>query len=620
VARLPINDADEAAGVVNKIINYSSDTSTMSDWRNILCFIADDGDDPPFENLHIGQTENLTKSVSVNHPAFVIQKIYLDAYPYTTSSVGQQAPDVSTAINNRVDKGALIVNYVGHGGELQITHQAVVNSNSVNDWKNFSNLPLFITATCDFGRWDDVDIISPGQKFAARTSAGEDILLNPQGGGIALFTAARVASSYGNRDLNVAIFDTIFSKDKNENYYRLGDVLRLAKNFLGYDWNKLNFVLLGDPATMLAFPKENTVITDSINSKAIASLSDTLLDTIKALSTVRLSGHIENENGVLQNNFNGVIYPTIFDKEETRTTLGNDFDYTYTFTTAENVIYKGIASVTNGRFSIQFQVPKDIKYYYKNGKIVYYATNYEKDFSGYTKKFLVGGINSKAAIDSSGPLVKLYMNDTNFVSGGITDSNPQLLVKLNDSNGINMTGVGIGHDISAVLDSDFLHLISLNDYFHYEIDDYTKGSAMYPFFSLTPGEHTIKVIAWDIYNNSASSDITFKVLGNNNLVLNRVMNYPNPFSNFTNFIFEYNWSEEALNVEVRLFSFTGQLINVLKVENISGGYRTPPLQWDGTDSRGIKVGAGIYLYRIQVSSKSGQYAEASGKLIIVHSK
>jgi len=620
IGRLPIKNADEATAVVKKIINYAS-PSTMGDWRSILCFIADDGDLGWAENLHIGQADPLANSIGSKYPSRVIQKIYLDAYNFITTSLGQTVPDASTAINNRVNKGALIVNYTGHGGETLLSHHGVVTKASVMNWTNFTKLPLFITATCEFSRFDDVNIIVPGKQFSDNTTAGEHVLLNPNGGGIALLTAARLADANANIDLNTAILDTIFTKDKNGNYLRIGDVLRIAKNLMFGDQNKLIFAMLGDPATLLAYPKGNGIITDSVNGIPIAALNDTLLDdTLKALSFVRVTGHIEDDNGRLLNGFNGYIYPTVFDKEETRTTLGNGTNVPYQYTANDNIIYKGFCSVSKGKFNFQFQVPKDIRYNFNNGKIVYYADDSLTDMAGYTKKLIVGGLNSTASIDTVGPDIALYMNNTNFRSGGITDPNPQLLVKLHDKTGINMTGVGIGHDLTAIIDSDFSNLVNLNEFYQYELNDYTSGSALYPLYNLAPGEHAIKVVAWDVYNNSSQKDITFRVVISNNLVINNVINYPNPFSNFTNFVFDHNLSDEPIDITVKIFTFSGQLVTILNYHDLSMGNRTIPLQWNGTNSNGSRVMPGIYLYKVQATTRSGKFAEGYGKMVFVLSK
>jgi hypothetical protein len=620
IGRLPIKNGDEATAVVKKIINYAS-TSTMADWRNILCFIADDGDIPVYPNLHIGQADPLADAISEKYPSRVIQKIYLDAYNFITTSVGQTAPDVNAAINNRVNKGALIVNYTGHGGETLLSHHAVVTTASVLSWKNFDKLPLFITATCEFGRFDDLNIIIPSKQFATNTTAGEQVLLNPNGGGIGLFTAARLANAPDNIELNTYIFDTIFTKDRNGNYLRLGDVLRIAKNMEQGNPNRLIFAMLGDPSTLLAFPKGNGIKTDSINGIPVNTLNDTLLaDTLHALSFARISGHIEDDNGNLQNGFKGYIYPTIYDKAEIRTTLGNSGNVPYKYSASENILYKGFSSVSEGRFSFQFQVPKDIKYNFNNGKIVYYANDSISDMAGYTNKFIVGGIDSKANIDTVGPEIDLYMNNSNFIPGGITDPNPQLLVKLHDQNGVNMTGVGIGHDLTAIIDSDYSHLVNLDEFYQTELNDYTSGSALYPLYNLVPGEHVIKVIAWDVYNNSSEKEITFRVIQSNNLVISHVINYPNPFTNFTNFVFEHNWSDEAINIEIKIFSFSGQIVTILNYRDLSMGYRTIPLQWNGTNSSGSRVKPGIYLYKILVTTKSGKHAESYGKMVFALSK
>ncbi len=608
VGRLPIKNADEAEAVVNKIINYSK-PSAMGDWRNILCFIGCDGDN----NLHVGQADYLANNVGSNDSGFIIQKIYIDAYPYITTSVGQTCPDVNNAVNNRINDGVLIVNYTGHGNEEKLTHLGLLNVESITTWKNFNKLPLFITATCEYSRFDDLNVITPGEQFEERTSAGEDVLLNPYGGGVALYSTSRQVDAYGNFELNQAIYDSLFKKDNYGNYLRLGDVMRLAKNSLGSSLNKLNFTLLGDPATILNYPKGRGIVTDSISDLAINSKTDTL----KALGLARVTGHIEDKNGAFKN---GTLYTTVFDKEEQLTTIGNGDNTPFSYSARNSVIFKGVSNIINGKFALEFPIPKDINYRLGKGKLVYYADDSISDIAGFSNNLIVGSIENNLNNDTIGPKISLFMNDTNFVSGGITNNNPILLARFYDENGINMTGAGVGHDITAVLDDDVSNLVLLNDYYQSEINDFTRGSALYPFYNLNSGEHNIKVVAWDIYNNSSEATITFNVIDNNNLVIENVINFPNPFSSYTYFQFEHNSPDEALDVEIRIFSMSGQLIYILNAKNILSGFRTMPLQWNGTDSNGRQVNQGIYIYRISISTKTGKHAENYGKLVIIRSK
>jgi hypothetical protein len=389
----------------------------------------------------------------------------------------------------------------------------------------------------------------------------------------------------------------------------------LAKNLLVGDANRLNFTLLGDPSMLPAFPKNYGIVTDSINGKPLIAVND----TFRALSLVKISGHLADENGNLVKTFNGTINPTIFDKETQHTTLGSNGSNTYTYMSRDNIIFKGASNVSVGRFKFEFPIPKDIQYNIGPGKIVYYASDSVTDYAGYSYNFTVGGLSTNSKIDTSSPLINLYINDTNFINGQITGPNPNLLVKLYDEIGINVTGSGIGHDLTAILDSDYTNMYSLNDYYKSNLNDYKHGSALYPFSNLMPGEHYIKVIAWNVENNSSEAEINFNVVGNTNLVICNVSNYPNPFSYNTNFVFENNWAGEPLNIEIRIYTTTGRLINILKANGTLTGFREP-LQWNGTDSQGRLVGQGIYLYKVLIKGTNSNTAEGYGKMVVVRSK
>jgi hypothetical protein len=622
VGRLPVKNSLEAEEVVDKILNYEN-PSSMGDWRNYVCFIGDDEDN----NVHVSQSDSLARMVGRLCPNFIVQKIFFDSYPEITTTVGNRYPDVNTAINNRINQGALLVNYTGHGNENQLAHEVVINKPSIMSWTNKNKLPLFITATCEFSRFDDVNILLPGEKYEDRTSGGEEILLNPQGGGIALLTTTRLVYSSDNNELNIAFYEYAFSKDYRGYVYRIGDANRLAKNKLvdnnNTSTNRLNFTLLGDPSMMLAYPKKLNIITDSINGISI----ETGLDTLKALSLARISGHVQDDYGSVLTDYNGTLGAVVFDKETSRTTLANHFpDNTkFSYLDRENTVFKGYSNIIDGMFSFSFPIPKDINYNLGTGKISYYSDNGIYDIAGSTEKFIIGDLSDSIDFDNVGPVIQLFINDTNYrekdkLTYGITNQNPQLLVKLFDENGINITGVGIGHDISALIDNDIDHIISLNDYYRSEINDFRRGTVLYPLYGLTPGDHVLKVIAWDIYNNSSIKEIKFTVVSNNNLMLQNVYNYPNPFSYQTNFVFEFNMPDELISVEIRIFSISGQLVNILRTSGPVTGFRSAPMSWNGRDGQGRQAQQGLYLYKIKVSSGGGKSAESYGKMVIVRPK
>ncbi len=598
IGRLPLGSPEEAAGMVDKIIHYASNTqATMSDWRNILCFVADDQDN----SLHFRDTERIANDIDTNFSAFNLSKIYLDAYKPVPVPGGTRYPDVNQAINRRVQQGALIVNFIGHGGVLGWTKERVLELADIRAWTNFDMMPVFITATCEFAYFDDPSL----------RSAGELVLLNPNGGGIALFTTSRPTFASFNYPLNRRLLQFAFLRENGE-YKRMGDIIMQAKQPSGTDSNARKFLLLGDPALRMAIPTYN-VITTHVNEQEITLAADTM----RALSLITIKGEVNCLENNLMEDFNGIVTATVFDKEQKVVTLTNDTGDTLKFRMQENIVYKGNASVINGRFSFSFIVPKDIAYAYGPAKISYYATDGLRDAHGKEQRIYIGGFNENAGIDNKGPEIELYMNDENFVSGGITNENPILFAIVSDENGINTTGIGIGHDITAVLNHETNKAHYLNDFYEADLDTYQSGSIRYPFFNLPDGRHHLSLKVWDIYNNPSEASIEFVVATSGQIALREVLNYPNPFRDRTNFIVEHNQAGASVEFEIYIYSIDGRLRKVLKEKIRPGGYRSEPLSWDGRGDDGQLLESGTYIYRVILRNQKTGVEELGNKLVII---
>ena len=609
IGRLPVGDTSEANAVLNKILTYNS-SSTMQDWRNKLLFIGDDQDG----NTHMQQANSLADYIRSNYPGFVVKKVLLDAYKQVTSSSGNKYPDVNKAILDNFNKGILIFNYTGHGSENGMAEEQILLKQDIEKLNNKGKYPLFITATCEFSRWDNMIVDEKDGKFKEQSSAGEAALLNANGGAIALLSTTRVVYSHLNHYLNQNFYYNAFLFNEKGQRYRMGDVIRLTKNAVGQDRNKLNFTLLGDPALQLAYP-EYQVVTDSING---ISTSQTL-DTVKAFKEISVSGHIVNQDDLLFESFNGTIHPMVFDKVQTISTLNNDLDQkVMNFAIQENLLFKGEASVTDGRFKFSFIVPKDISYTIGEGKINYYAQNETIDAHGYFSDFLIGGTSDQLTGDFAGPEIDLYLNDENFMDGGITDRDPKILATVWDESGINTTGNGIGHDIVGILDGNTNNPIVLNDYYQTIQDNYQRGEVIYQLNDLSPGNHTLTVKIWDVFNNSSDKMITFKVIDSDDLVIEQVFNFPNPVTDNTFFQFEHNMPDKNLTVRIEIFDFSGRLIRSIYRKSYAGGYRSEPVEWDGRDMNGNKIFRGIYPYRVVIETSEGHYAEKFEKLMILN--
>ncbi len=606
VGRLPVKNVEEAKAVIDKIINYDTNPNTLGDWRVRLAFVGDDEDG----SIHSEQADDVSNNVENEHRVFNHDKILFDAFLQESTPGGQRYPDATNAINQNMFKGILALNYLGHGGGGGWAQERVLRTQHIVDWDNFDKLPLIVTATCSFTGYDEPNYVT----------AGEMSFLNAKGGGIGLFTTVRAVYSSQNKQLTDAVFRNIFDRQPNGETYTIGDISLLAKNDIGDSENKRKFALIGDPAQKLAIPKYN-VVTTSINGVAIDTMN---LDTIQALQKVTIEGQIEDFNGNLLSDFNGKVFPTIFDKPITVSTLGQDAGSDIIeFQLQKNTIFKGVASVTNGKFTFTFVVPVDINYSYGYGKISYYAHDgVSEDAAGFYDKMVIGGTDANAVIDDQPPVVEVYMNNEEFVFGGITNENPVLLVKLSDDNGINVVGNSIGHDLTGVLDQNTQGTLVLNDFYESELDDYTKGTVRFPLFDLEEGKHTIKVRAWDIANNSAEGYTEFIVANSAEVALDHVLNYPNPFMENTSFQFEHNLPNQLVDVQIRVFSVSGRLVKTIQEQVMAEGTRITDIQWDGTDEYGDQLARGVYLYKVKLggSNSSGDDIKAESdfeKLVIL---
>lgn len=607
VGRLIVNDLTEAQAVVNKIMHYAKNgvvtdikgnqTGVFGSWRNVVTFIGDDED----SNIHINDSDDIATDVEAGHPVYNVGKIYLDAYPQVSTSGGSRYPDVNTAITNSMFTGTLILNYTGHGGEVGWAHERIFSATDLDKWKNLDKLPLIVTATCSFSKFDNPAIKTTGEK----------LFVKPDGGAIALVTTVRLVYSSANKQMNSAFMNQVFERPNGE-MLTLGEVMVFAKNNAQISENNRKFILLGDPAITLAYPQHN-VVTTAIDSKPFVTNGDTL----KALSKVTIEGEVQDAGGSVMNNFNGVVFPTIYDKPVAITTLKNDpGSIVRTFSLQKSIIYKGKASVANGAFSYTFVVPKDISYNFGSGKISYYAHTEDADAQGYDN-LIIGGTASNPIVDETGPQVEVYMNDEQFAFGGLTDDAPLLLVKLTDDNGINTSGIAIGHDIAGTLDDDDQNKIVLNEFYEAELDNYQAGEVRYPLSDLDPGVHSMIVKAWDTYNNPGEGNTEFVVAESADLALAHVLNYPNPFTTNTTFWFEHNRPCEYLDVRVEIYATSGKLVKSLEKRVLPDGYLVKELQWDGLDDYGDKIGRGVYVYKLDVTTPDGANATEFEKLVIL---
>ena len=599
VGRFPVRNINQANVVVDKTITYMhNEAKTHGDWRNTLIVIADDENN----NTHLNQAEQLASKISESNPEFNIEKLYFDAFKQVSTPGGSLYPEVNRELVSRVEKGALLVNYIGHGGEVGWADERILEIADINAWTNYDRMGLFFTATCEFSRFDN----------PALTSAGELVFLNPNGGALNMITTTRLAFSNTNAALNLSFADTAFSKGY-DNVPRIGDILKYTKNQLVYSANTRHLTLFGDPSLRMPLPRYQ-VVTTSITDANTGKPSDTLY----AMRKVKITGEVRNADEMTISGFNGELQVKIFDKPARIKTLGQDpQSFVTEFRMHKNIIYQGKASVRNGQFEFTFLVPKDIDYSFGRGKISYYATDGVDDANGMDDNILVGGSGNQLQTDFTPPQIRIFMNDTNFIDGGLTSEYPKLLAFFYDESGINTIGNGIGHDIVATIDGDSYSSVVLNDFYVSDVDSYQKGRLLYQYFNLPEGPHELTLKAWDIFNNSASATLKFEVRRNILLDVDEVLVFPNPSPDKVTIRFGHNLFDGRFDVELEIFTSTGQLaryIGPFKVQ--SEGYVAGGIEWDGRLADGSAARSGLYLARLKVRDRNGNTSTRTAKIII----
>lgn len=587
VGRLPVRSEDEATSIVNKIIHYDTSPQTFGDWKLRSLYVGDDED----SNTHIHDIDEIANYDEKRHPLFNQTKIYADAFTQVSTSGEKRYPDVNKQINENVFKGLHTLTYLGHGGPLGWAQERILTVPEIQSWSNLNNLMLMVTATCSFGAYDDPSITSPAE-FA---------LHNPKGGAIALMTTTRAVYTNSNKQLTDAVHTEMLKKN-NGAASTFGYILSEGKNSKSGDFFRVNsrkFSLLGDPSQPISMPKYQ-VVTSKVNG-----IDAMTADTLNALERVTISGYIADDDGQKISNFNGTIYPTVFDKKSTFQTLSNDENSPkFTFTMYRNILFKGAATVANGEWKFSFWVPKNINYTYGTGRISYYATDGNViDAAGVFSNFMVGGTAKQGVVDIVGPKMDAYMNDENFVPGGITNASPVLLLHLSDDLGINVTGSAIGQDITATLDGNTKSVFILNDFYESQKDDYSQGMVRFPLNNLSNGPHYMTAKAWDISGNSTEKRVDFVVASTGNDGLQHVYNYPNPFTTNTSFQFEHDLVNTDLDILVNIYTISGKLVKSIPATKYSSGFRVNDISWNGKDDFDAGLARGIYLYKIQVHSK-----------------
>jgi hypothetical protein len=598
IGRLPARSAQEASVMVNKIISYET-TAPVDSWGNTFTFVADDGLSTGNDegNRYTQETETLAEIYTPK--SYEKKKIYIVEYPTVNSASGRRKPNANTAIIDAINQGTLITNYIGHGNEQLWAHEFIfTQENDLPKLVNRERLTFVVSATCSFGKYDDPNVIS----------AGERLVTMEQGGAIGGLAASRAVFDDYNVELNNDFYSFLFVRDIAGRNQRLGDALRFAKAKNSDAANTRKYHLFGDPTLRLLMPKNVSSI-DSVNGKSTSNII-----TIKSLAHVPIQGAMKLNDGTLMTSFQGKATLQVFDSPREVHIVEGAGDFR--FEENGSLLYRGGVTIQEGKFRTIIPIPKDVTFG-NQSRISMYAWNNATDGAGYTENVMINGIDSTATImsDSIGPQISIYLDDLNFRSGDVVKSNPTMIVRLHDESGINTSTAGVGHQLSATI-SNPERTINLSNYYQSDFDTYQSGEVRYLLSDLSEGKYTLRVKAWDVQNNSSEAEIYFVVSRADDLTLLNVLNYPNPFSNSTNFTFQRN-GIDPIDVEIKIFSIAGRLIGKMNVQNITD--RSVRIPWDGRDNDGAGLANGIYLYKLIARSQNGQHtSETIGKLAILH--
>ena len=606
VGRFPVTTVAQARVMVDKCIRFMSRQNAGA-WKNIYCMLGDDGDN----NEHMVYADSVCRRVEVQTPQVEVRKVMWDAYTRVSSNKSNTYPDVEALMKEQMEKGALVINYMGHANASSLSHEYVLE---LEDFANnqSDNLPLWVTAACDVMPFDgSVDNI------------GEAAVLNPQGGALAFYGTTRTVYAIENLRMNLFFMRYLFGRDANGRRHAIGDAIRLAKNAIiiegkegSLKQNKLQYALLGDPALVMGVPARQVVV-DSINGCPVAE------DVVQLAAGTRVTvcGHLTTEEGLADDSFQGTVSMRVFDTQTQVTCFNNaGADKNFTFLDRGNPIYHALDSVQGGRFRMQFTVPVDISYSPGTARMVFYALSEQKDeASGYCESFSLDGTGMQLDADTLGPEIVAYLNEESFTDGDVVNAQPYFVARLKDDSGINASGIGLGHDLTLCVDGRADLTFNLNDYYTGDFGDATSGTVAYTLPHLDNGPHSLSFRAWDVLNNTSSCTFQFVVDGALKPSLLQVTASQNPAVEQTSFLVSYDRPGATCRFTLTVYDFAGRQLwrHESTGSSASGLYSIP---WNLCTSAGGRLGSGIYFYRCTLQSDESKAVSKTQKIVVLNNK
>jgi len=602
VGRLPVRTATEAGTVVDKIMRYES-PATRGDWRTRFTFVADDQYPNEWDNdLHVLNADGTAEVAEAVDPTVTLRKIYGPAYPLVITGRGSVRPQLTQDVEESINEGTLVWNYSGHGGPNGLGDEDYMTPEIVASLDNADRLPVFVTATCSFGKFD----------IPHEQSLAEQILLRSSGGGVAMLTTVRLVYTSSSPDqanygLNRRLTEEMLRRDAEGRPSRLGDALYRTKNSeVGAQRNNRKFNLLGDPAMRLGLPERGVEVS--------------VPDQFEAFSEATITGQVLGLGGQPDPTYRGEVSVSVFDAErlvelppDACCNTDDDGDGRGDYTSRVDRIYSGRASVSGGTFSTTFLVPQDVSYSGLRTRVVAYALGEDgTDGVGQSTEARVATTAGARPDDGAGPEISLFLNDSTFVDGGPTGPQGVLVARLRDASGINTVGAGVGHELLVTLDGDAQNAVDVGRFYEGDLDTYRAGTVRVPLASLNggeplaPGEHTATLTAFDALNNASTATVTFVVV-DDGLVVRSVLPYPNPTAGPSRFFVEHNQPVGTpARVQLRIYTLAGRPVRTIDgTEALPGGFlsdRTVQIPWDGLDDDADRLGSGVYLVRLRLET------------------
>ena len=582
IGRIPCIDEAEAKSDVDKLVEYVTNPD-YGDWRNNIMLAADEGDN----GLHMFQAEGMREiSNDELNTGMQINRVYVAQYPkanetWITDESRRTSAEAKRRMTDLFTQGQYFYSYIGHAGPTTFTKVTHLWTSSDAQSTSYKHLPMVTTAACDVARYD-----SDSRGIA------EIMFHKPDGGAIAMLTSTRSVYAESNDALNTAFFRNFMCYSTQGMMPTLGYTYMKAKQSFGTasNTNKLSFLLLGDPAMKVNYPKPFVRI-EKLNNKSLEG--DTLV--INPLTQVTVEARITDNNLVeTDDTFDGDVTVTLYDAERyfdtyTGRVMGVSSTITRDCYYSRDVLAKQTGRVVNGKLSVTLNVPRTAIANDDQVLIRVYAHRDNSDdmVNGYTDRIKLGAYDESLVTvnDTEAPAINaMYIdNEHTFADGATVPSSSTLYINVSDNIGVSVQDIAIGQNMTLVLDGSKVYSTVKN--YASQGDDNTLNIA-FPLTDIEAGTHKLTYTVFDLSGNKATRTI--------------------------NFVVSAQWStptlaiEETTAVDKATFNFSHNLGSdpavTVKVENAAGKVvwskvtTSFPIEWDLKDNSGKRVPAGVYTY------------------------